>query len=306
MTPSWVWASEKTLPGDLAVELRDEWRESGEANLLSRQDNWLYGYLQFDPQWAAPPELARDVRIRRGLIYALDREAIREVTVPGFPDTDGDTFVPRSDPRLAIVGAPFARYRHDPARAVSELAGAGWRRASDGRLINAEGRQVQIEVRGAVATWSKEVAVIADYWRRLGIDVSEVIPSAALARDRDWQSTFPGVTVRARGQAEEVFVVFDGRLHATPQNRWQGANYGHYTNTRLDELFPQGRSTADLTQRKKIYTEAATIMNDELPWIYLWSPNSIFALSKKLVGFKPPSYATHNMWNADEWTVAGS
>ena len=84
-----------------------------------------------------------------------------------------------------------------------------------------------------------------------------------------------------------------------------GGNYGHYTNTRLDELFPKGRSTADLNQRKQIYTEAATIMNDELPWIYLWSPNSIFAVSKRLVGFKPPSYATHNMWNADEWTVSG-
>ena len=84
-----------------------------------------------------------------------------------------------------------------------------------------------------------------------------------------------------------------------------GGNYGHYTNTRLDELFPKGRSTADLTQRKQIYTEAATIMNDELPWIYLWSPNSIFAVSKRLTGFKPPSYATHDMWNADEWTVAG-
>jgi len=85
-----------------------------------------------------------------------------------------------------------------------------------------------------------------------------------------------------------------------------GGNYGHYTNTRLDELFPQGRGTPDLAQRKKLYTEAATIMNDELPWVYLWSPNSIYAVSKKLVGFKPPSYATHNMWNADEWTVTGS
>ena len=84
-----------------------------------------------------------------------------------------------------------------------------------------------------------------------------------------------------------------------------GGNYGHYTNARLDELFSTGRGTTNLAERKKIYTEAATIMNDELPWIYLWSPNSIFALSKKLVGFKPPSYATHNMWNADEWSVAG-
>ena len=46
-------------------------------------------------------------------------------------------------------------------------------------------------------------------------------------------------------------------------------------------------------------------MNDELPWIYLWSPNSIFAVNKRLAGFKPPSYATHDMWNADSWTVSG-
>jgi peptide/nickel transport system substrate-binding protein len=84
-----------------------------------------------------------------------------------------------------------------------------------------------------------------------------------------------------------------------------GGNYGHYKNDKLDELFSAGRGTTDQAQRKKIYTEAATIMNDELPWIYLWSPNSIFAHSKKLVGFKAPSYATHNMWNADEWTVGG-
>ena len=84
-----------------------------------------------------------------------------------------------------------------------------------------------------------------------------------------------------------------------------GGNYGHYKNDKLDELFSAGRGTTDQAQRKKIYTEAATIMNEELPWIYLWSPNSIFAHSKKLVGFKAPSYATHNMWNADEWTVSG-
>jgi len=34
-------------------------------------------------------------------------------------------------------------------------------------------------------------------------------------------------------------------------------------------------------------------------------PNSIFAVNRRLVGFKPPSYATHDMWNADEWTIAG-
>ena len=71
----------------------------------------------------------------------------------------------------------------------------------------------------------------------------------------------------------------------------------------MDELFKAGRATTDRAERKKIYTEIATILNDELPWIFLWSPNSIFAYNKRLVGFKPPSYATHQVWNAEEWSV---
>ncbi len=82
-----------------------------------------------------------------------------------------------------------------------------------------------------------------------------------------------------------------------------GANYSHYSNKRVDELFATGRATTDRAQRKRIYTEIATILNDEVPWLFLWSPNSIFAHSKRLVGFKPPSYANNNMWNADQWTV---
>ncbi len=82
-----------------------------------------------------------------------------------------------------------------------------------------------------------------------------------------------------------------------------GANYTHYSNAKVDDLFKQGRATPDLAQRKKIYTELALILNDECPWIYLWSPNSIHAYNKRLVGFKPPSYPTHFVWNAEEWSV---
>jgi peptide/nickel transport system substrate-binding protein len=71
----------------------------------------------------------------------------------------------------------------------------------------------------------------------------------------------------------------------------------------VDDLFKQGRTVGDLTQRKQIYTQIAQIMNEDTPWILLWSPNSIHAYNKRLVGFKPPSYATHEVWNAEEWSV---
>ena len=40
-----------------------------------------------------------------------------------------------------------------------------------------------------------------------------------------------------------------------------------------------------------------------MPWVYLWSPNSVHVYNKRLQGFKPPSYATHQVWNAEEWSV---
>ena len=50
-------------------------------------------------------------------------------------------------------------------------------------------------------------------------------------------------------------------------------------------------------------TEVAKILNDEVPWIYLWSPNSSYAASKRLQGFSPPSYSNNKFWNAETWSV---
>ncbi|MBM2812271.1 MAG: hypothetical protein HW416_3030, partial [Chloroflexi bacterium] len=190
--------SEKTVTPAQAVQLRDEWAQSGEGQLAFRQDNWAYISPQFDPQLARPLEMSRDPRLRAGLLHAMDRDAIREFVHPGFPDTSGDTFVRKNDARSAVVGEPFARYRYDKTRAAQLFAEGGWTRSADGPLMGVDGRPVQIETRGGNQTWVKEVALIADYWRQMGIDAQELVPTPALSRDNEFSSTFPGVVIRAR------------------------------------------------------------------------------------------------------------
>ena len=65
----------------------------------------------------------------------------------------------------------------------------------------------------------------------------------------------------------------------------------------------QGRGTNDLEERKRIYTEAAKILNEDVPKSYLWSPNSFFAVNNRVQGFKGPGYVDNRLWNADEWSV---
>src|SRR6266545_3020786 len=146
---------EQALNADVALQLRDEWRQSGGGTVMARQNNWLRFAAQLDPRWVDPPELSRDVRIRRGLLQAIDRDTLREAIVPGFPDTSGDTFVRSTDPLGQLVGHPFARYPYDPARAAQQLAEGGWvrpdasgrpdssGRGTDGRLVNQQGAPVR-------------------------------------------------------------------------------------------------------------------------------------------------------------------
>ena len=59
----------------------------------------------------------------------------------------------------------------------------------------------------------------------------------------------------------------------------------------------------DPAERQAVYTEIAKILNDDLPWIYLWSPNSVFAFRNRLQGFAAPSYSNNKFWNAETWSV---
>jgi peptide/nickel transport system substrate-binding protein len=291
--------AEKTLPGDMATNLRDEWMSTGEGLLLSRQDNWLYGAFQFG-DWARPIELSQDVRLRRGLYQAIDREAIRDALVPGFADTSGDTFMHRGDPRTPLVGEPFARYRYDPTTALRELAAAGWRRGTDGRLVNQDGRPVQLEVVGANDTWTKEVALVADSWRQLGVDASELIPARAVALDIQRMATYPGVMIRARGSGEGVFPVFDSRIHPGPANRWTPGNMGYYVNPALDQLIDTLYRTIDERQQGMLLKEMGEIIATDLPAMPLYYRTNFAAVHNGVRALE--DYTT----TRDPWEVARS
>lgn len=271
--------SEKTFSSDVAVQLRDEWRATGEGRLYERQDNWLRAAVQFDPQVAQPPELSRDVRVRRGLLYAIDREALREFILPGFADTSADSFMLRTDRRAATIGQPFARYPHDRARGLQELAEAGWQQGPEGRLIRPDGQPARIQLRGFQFV-GKEVSVIADFWRQFGIEVEEIVPTPALSRDSQYRAVFPGFDIHDRGVGETILVSFDGRLHATAQNRWAAANLAHYANPALDQAIDRLAGTLRDEQQAVVLAEIGEILATELPALPLYFRTAFAAVRK--------------------------
>lgn len=266
------------LPDHLAAGLRDDWKVSGAGYLLSAQGNWRFISIQFHPEWGGPPELQRDARVRRALLLAIDRNAIRDVVVPGFPDTDGDTFMLKNDPRTPTVGKPFARHQFDPTRAAQELADAGWRRSADGRLLNAAGQPVRLDIR-TTGAYETELSAVANDWRRLGIDVTQEVMTRALSQDREYIAKYPSTEITAQSNSDGVLRRFDSREQPLAENRFVGSNAGHYVNSEADRLITQFYSTVPQQRQAELLREIGELLATDLPVLPMYfSVNALVAL----------------------------
>lgn len=90
----------------------------------------------------------------------------------------------------------------------------------------------------------------------------------------------------------------DGTLHIFNQRLERDANSPRYAfEKRIDYLYTQGALATKFEDRKKYYDEYQSIVYDEKPLIYIYSPIRIVALRKKFKNIYPTSLGgvTHNI-----------
>jgi len=185
-------------------------------------------------------------------------------------------------------------YEYDVDKATEYLAESGWD----------TGRTVEIlHVPGTASERDTAIQIIQEQWRQIGFETEILQVDAAEANRRSIQAT--DFELRTIGGG--VFRADPGVSGTYMTTRtWTpaGGNYGHYSNPEIDELYDQAQAAADPDERRELYTQIALILNDELPWLYLYSPNSIYATSNRLVGYAAPSYIDNKLWNAETWSVS--
>ena len=237
----------------------------------------------------------KDKRVRQAMMYALDREAMAKEILKGEATVVNSTII---GPDWMGTPEGLAPYKYDVNKAKQLLKEANWDASQKVALMYTVGDKVNDALVPIMQQLLKDAGIALELFVVDGPEYTRrAVTGATVQAAGDFDIALVGGGVFR--QDPNVSAKYFETVNFTPA----GANYGHYSNPQLDELFKQGRATTDTAQRKKVYTEAAKILNEECPWIYLWSPNSIHAYNKRLVGFKPPSYATHFVWNAEDWSV---
>jgi len=283
-----------------AVLLKQQLEARGEATILTNPFSMRVADLQFrDP--SAPA--ARDVRVRRAMVHAVDRPLMTEslhfgLTVPA------ETFVFPNEATFARVDRTIAKYPYDATRAARLLSEAGWQKSSDGLLRDAEGQRFPAFQMHSLESvqFVNEAQVIADSWNALGIPAEiEVIPRAR-QNDRQYRAQFSGAAYRSYSGGQTWLDRWKSSESPTEANQWRGSNPGSYSNRAIDELSSVFRSTIEPAKRQEVSIDFFKTISEDVPTIPFYYTVRVYVVRNGLKGMEPAAgggdsfYSLHQMY----------
>lgn len=234
-------------------------------------------------------EQFQDKRVRQAMMYATNRQGIVDAIYQGEATVVNQPLMYGPD-WMGELPEELNDYAFDPERAGQLLEEAGW----DSNTT------ITISFPNEAPQMVQDfLTIIREQWRGAGLNTE------LLARP-----TFEPLTQTADF---DLHVVGGGVFRTHPSvsagflttQTWtpDGANFGRYSNEDVDRLFQEAPAAGDPAERKSIYDEIALTLNEELPWLFLWSPNVHWGVSDRLVGFEAPRYPGNELWNAETWSV---
>jgi peptide/nickel transport system substrate-binding protein len=193
-----------TLTTELGLQLKERWESAGGGTVVVKTG--LTWFLQSQHKEGVQKEAANlQIPVRQAMYQALDKGALVDALLGGRRELIADAILPPDHPLFEHTKDVFKRYPFDPERSKAILREQGWTPGSDGVLRHAsDGRRYQTSIWGTAGR-SREPAAMADFWRRIGIEVEEFEIPAARVRDERFRATIPGWASTAAGSGDRMF-----------------------------------------------------------------------------------------------------
>ncbi len=246
----------------------------------------IYAYIALNLR----DPVLKDVRVRRALALAIDvqpiiRYLLRDQAQPAY------SILP---PEHWAYDADVPRYPYDPQESRKILDAAGYPAK--------HGVRFRIVMKSSSDEGTRLMAaVLQQQLRQVGITLD--------IRSYEFATFFSDITKGAYqlysmrwiggNQDPDIFeYVFDSA--SFPPKR---ANRTFYSNSRVDELIREGRSTLDQQKRKIIYAEIQRIVADELPYINLWYLDNVLVHTNRVRGIQLNPAANYDFLRTAELTT---
>lgn len=220
--------------------------------------------------------ILRDVRVRRALAFAVDRDAIVEHLRRGLAAPATGLLSP-----LSWAAAPdVTHYPHDPARAAALLDEAGFT-DPDG---DGPAPRFSLTLKVSNNEFNRlQSSVIQQDLRLVGIDLNIRTYEFATLYADVLAGNFQLFTLQwTAGALADPDIL--RRVFHTNQAPPAGFNRGRYSNPRVDALLDEAGQTEDQTRRLQLYADVQRLIADDVPYVSLWYKTNVAIAQRNLTG----------------------
>ena len=228
----------------------------------------------------------KNVKVRQGLLYGIDRKAIIDSALPGVGAARNSSFDP------ATSGDDIEKYAYNPTKAKQLLTEGGWDFNQTVKLAWIPGSNPDRDAAAiAIESQLKEIGV--------KVELQQV--------DAGW------TTEALKGPSFDMFMFGGGNYSVDPWNVYSiescethfpnGGNTVRFCDPDLDVKIKEANGTSDPDKRAKLYADAAKIDNEQVPYLWLYSPGGLWAVNNKLQNYKPLAPSGGGFYHAEDWRL---
>ncbi len=222
-------------------------------------------------------------KVRQAIAYAIPRHLFVTSILKGYGQVANTPISPLSWAYSRDVN----EYQYDPVYAARLLDEAGWHQGSDG-LRRKDGQVFEFQLKYPAGDKIREAlaTVVQGSLRGLGIRVN-LVPTEpnALALN-----AFPKLFGNTLKEPDFDAYILGWTLYTVdpdPFTIWYSSspyNGVGFNSSISDELIVKGRTTLDLTERREIYFTWQEMINDQLPYIFMYFKTAVIGVNERVQG----------------------
>ncbi|OGR90161.1 MAG: hypothetical protein A2992_01385 [Elusimicrobia bacterium RIFCSPLOWO2_01_FULL_59_12] len=256
-----------------------------------RYPSFQYVYFGFNLR----NPLFKDIRVRRALAFAIDRQTLVQGLLLGL----GQPITGPYPLSSWAYNSQIPQIPYSPQKALALLMDAGWRPDAEG-LLTKDGTPFSFTIMTNQGNKVRELAaqVIQQQLHHIGMDVKiRIVEWSSFIHQFVDKKNFEAVVLGwSTGRDPDNYLMW----HSSQQKEGQ-YNFVSYSNPEVDRLLERGRQTFGEKKRQAIYWKIHAQIAADLPYIFLYCPDSLVAVHKR---FRGPEVAPLGMgWNFPQWYV---
>jgi len=243
-----------------------------------RTPGFGYTYLAFNLE----NPLFSNKRVREAIELAIHKKEIIDVTLLGLGRVSTGPFLPDS-----------WAYNHDvklsdfnPGLAEKILKEAGWVRSGRDGILEKGGRKFSFTILTNQGNDQRKMAceIIQKELKTIGIDMRiQIVEWSAFLKEFIDKKRFDAVLLAWQLSPDpDIYDIFHSSKTAPGQ-----FNFISYRNPEVDRLLEEGRRLFDEKDRARVYHRVHEILNEDKPYIFLYTSDGLEVVHKRFKGIEP-------------------